>query len=337
MGDAQPLLEVTNLSKYFYGRTTWTQGRAPNRAVDNVSLTINPGETVGLVGESGCGKSTLARCVVRLLEPDTGVIRVGGIDISHLKSRALRPVRRRMQMVFQDPYGSLNPRKSIGRIIADPLRLNGLKDRRRTDGAVSELLTTVGLSPAYANRLPSELSGGQRQRVGIARALALKPKLLVLDEPVSSLDVSIQAQIINLLDDLQIQQGLAYLFISHNLGVVRHICDRISVMYLGSIVESAGVGELFAHPRHPYTAGLLSAVPVPDPIVNRRRTRLVLQGDVPTASSGLNGCRFQPRCPRALDVCMRVDPQLLEVNHSHLVACHNPVPIGESSQIGTAV
>src|ERR1051326_2108995 len=256
------LLEVSNLAKSFRPSGAWGRNRKPTRAVDGVSLTVQARETLGLVGESGCGKSTLARCVIRLTEPDGGVIRLDGTDITHLSQRALRPIRRKVQMVFQDPYGSLNPRKRIGQIIGDPLRLHGIEGGQRSDQVLT-LLDTVGLSRAYADRLPSELSGGQRQRVGIARALVLKPQVVVLDEPVSSLDVSVQAQIINLLEDLQLEFGLSYLFISHNLGVVRHICDRVAVMYLGIIVESADVEELFAHPRHPYTAGLLSAVPVP--------------------------------------------------------------------------
>jgi oligopeptide transport system ATP-binding protein len=292
------LLEVRNLVKHF--------GKV--RAVDGVSFTIEAGETFALVGESGCGKSTTGRCLLHLTPPTSGGIWFEGQDISSLHGEALRQLKRQMQIVFQDPFSSLNPRYSVGRTVAEPLRIHGLCPRREIPKRVAELLEMVGLRPEYANRFPHEFSGGQRQRVGIARALALNPRLIVADEPVSALDVSVQAQIINLMVDLQKRLGVAYLFISHNLPVVRHIAQRTAVMYLGKIVESGPTAELFANPRHPYTQALLSAVPVPDP--TRPRHRIPLTGEVPSPRQIPSGCRFHPRCPHAFDKCGKIEPKL---------------------------
>jgi oligopeptide/dipeptide ABC transporter ATP-binding protein len=294
-------------------------------AVDDVTFTIGEGETLGLVGESGCGKTTLARTILRLLEPTDGVIRFRGEDISHAGQRALRPVRREMQLVFQDPFASLNPRKRVGQIISAPLKLHGRDGD--LDARVRELLERVGLAPEHADRYPHEFSGGQRQRIGVARALALEPRLILLDEPVSALDVSVQAQIVNLLDDLQDDLGLSYLFVAHDLSVVRHASDRIAVMYLGKIVELARAEELHAKPIMPYTHALLSAIPIPDPKRNRERERIVVEGEPPNPSDPPAGCRFHPRCPRATDICKRVEPPLTEYANGHLAACHHPLNV----------
>jgi len=328
----RPLLEVSSLVKYFPIRKGLLQREVARvHAVDDVSFAVRSGETLGLVGESGCGKSTLGRTIVRLYEPTAGKIVFEGRDISDLGPRALRPLRREMQMVFQDPYASLNPRKRVGSIIGDPLKIHGLGDRGERKARVQELLETVGLSPEHYNRFPHEFSGGQRQRIGVARALALHPKLVIADEPVSALDVSIQSQMLNLLEDLQDEFGLTYIFIAHDLGVVRHVSDRIAVMYLGKLVELSPAEELYQRPIMPYTEALLSAVPIPDPDLAAKRERIVLEGDVPSPINPPSGCRFHPRCRYATEICHEVEPPLTDYGNGHLAACHHPLNVDKET------
>ena len=323
-----PLLEVRHVKKYFPIREGILQREVARvHAVDDVSFVVNEGETLGLVGESGCGKSTLARTIVRLYEPTAGEILFQGEHIEKLGPRRMRPLRREMQMVFQDPYASLNPRKRVGTIVSDPLRIHGIGDRAERKKQVGALLETVGLSPEHYNRFPHEFSGGQRQRIGLARALALRPKLIIADEPVSALDVSIQSQMLNLLEDLQNEFQLTYIFVAHDLSVVRHVSDRIAVMYLGKIVELSPAEELYSRPIMPYTEALLSAVPIPDPDLAEKRERIVLEGDVPSPIDPPSGCRFHSRCRYATEICAQVEPPLVEYGNGHLAACHHPLNV----------
>jgi oligopeptide/dipeptide ABC transporter ATP-binding protein len=328
-----PLVEVRHLKKYFPIKKGVLQKEVARvHAVDDVSFAVRKGETLGLVGESGCGKSTLGRTIVRLLEPTDGQIFFEGEDITHLRTRRLRPLRREMQMIFQDPYASLNPRKRVGSIIGDPLKIHGIGSKQDRKRRVQELLETVGLSPEHYNRFPHEFSGGQRQRIGVARALALRPKLIIADEPVSALDVSIQSQILNLLEDLQTEFELTYIFIAHDLGVVRHVSDRIAVMYLGKLVEVSPAEELYDRPIMPYTEALLSAVPVPDPDLSDRRERIVLTGDVPSPIDPPSGCRFHPRCRYMTQVCREIEPPLTAFD-GHLSACHHPLNVSKEEAL----
>jgi len=313
------LLTVRGLKKYF-GGSGWPRRKPPLKAVDGIDLDLPHGKTLALVGESGCGKSTLARAVLRLHEPTAGEVVLDGTPVTGIGAAALRARRREMQIIFQDPYASLNPRRSIGQTLEEPLSVHRWGDRAARQARVNELLEVVGLRPAMINRYPHEFSGGQRQRIGIARALALSPKLIVADEAVSALDVSVQAQILNLLHDIREQFGVGYLFISHDLAVVRHIADRVAVMYLGRIVEEADTDALFRQPLHPYTEALLSAVPVPDPA--RRSGRIMLPGDLPSPSAPPSGCPFHPRCPKAVARCSVNVPTLRDVGHGTRVACH---------------
>jgi oligopeptide transport system ATP-binding protein len=324
---SEVLLRATDVHRHFGVRGTGVVRRekASVRAVDGVSLDVRAGETLGLVGESGCGKSTLGRALLRLTDLTSGRVEFEGRDISTLSRSALRPVRRQMQMIFQDPYASLNPRKRVSSIIGMPLRIHSACPRSEIPERVRELLGLVGLRPEHADRFPHEFSGGQRQRIGIARALALKPRLVIADEPVSALDVSVQAQVINLLADLQDELGLTYVFVAHDLSVVRQVSDRIAVMYLGRIVELGPAERVATRPVHPYTEALLSAVPVPDPDIGARRERIVLRGDVPSPINPPSGCRFHPRCPHATDICRTEEPPLVQhLPDGHVAACHHP-------------
>ena len=320
-------LEARNLVKYFPTGSSGLFARPTKevKAVDNVSFSIDDGKTLGVVGESGCGKSTLARVVTRLIDATSGQVFLDGQDITSLSGHDLRVARRKMQMIFQDPYASLNPRHSVGQIIAAPLHVQGIEPVQGVKTRVQEMMELVGLNPEHYNRYPHEFSGGQRQRIGIARALVLEPKLLVADEPVSALDVSIQAQILNLLENLQTELGLTYMFIAHDLSVVRHIADNVAVMYLGKIVETGPAEAVYAAPRHPYTTALLSAVPVADPTKRGRSGRIRLVGDVPSPVDPPSGCRFRTRCWKASDLCAHMEPPLESAADGHAVACHHPM------------
>lgn len=317
------LVKVEGLKKHFPVRRGILQRQVGAvKAVDGVSFEVRQGETLGLVGESGCGKSTTGRVILQLYPPTAGRVYFEGVDLTSLKGEALRQMRRKMQMIFQDPYASLDPRVTVGEIVGEPLEVYGLTRGKETQEKVEHLLKIVGLNPLFASRYPHEFSGGQRQRIGIARALALSPSFIVCDEPISALDVSIQAQVINLLEDLQQEMGLTYLFIAHDLSVVRHISDRVAVMYLGKIMEMADRRTLYGNPLHPYTQSLLSAVPVPDPVEEEKRQRIILTGDVPSPANPPPGCPFNTRCPVVMDLCYQEDPEWRQATPGHWVACH---------------
>ena len=324
--DTTPILEASDLVKYFpTGKSPWLHRPTGEvKAVDGVSIRVERGTTLGIVGESGCGKSTLGRLLGHLIEPTSGRVALDGQDLDSASGAELRRLRRTIQYVFQDPYSCLNPRHSVAEIIATPLRIHGLSDRGQERDKVRELMERVGLNPEHLNRFPHEFSGGQRQRIGVARALALEPKLIVADEPVSALDVSVQAQILNLLESLQSSLGLSYVFIAHDLSVVRHIADQVAVMYLGKIVESGSPKDVYDNSSHPYTRALLSAVPVPNPREGRQRHRIVLTGDVPSPIDPPSGCRFRTRCPKATEQCAIEEPALIDRGRGHPVACHFP-------------
>jgi len=325
------LLSVKDLVKHFPIRQgiIFSKQIGAVQAVDGISFDVQKGETLGLVGESGCGKTTAGRCILRLIEPTSGEIVFDGKNVPSLPKDELRELRKDMQIIFQDPYGSLNPRMTVGDIIGEPLHIHKLAKGAAKEQRVREILEVVGLSAFHARRFPHEFSGGQRQRIGIARALAVDPRLIICDEPVSALDVSIQAQVINLLQDLQQEFGLTYLFIAHDLSVVKHISDRVAVMYLGKIVELTGKNQLYKSPKHPYTQALLSAIPEADPTI--KKDRIILKGDVPSPINPPSGCRFHTRCPKAMDICGRVEPEFVDSGHGHFVACHL-VPAAKSTQ-----
>jgi oligopeptide/dipeptide ABC transporter ATP-binding protein len=325
-----PLVETEHVKVYFPVKSGLVIDRtvAHVHAVDDVSLELRQGETLGVVGESGCGKTTLIRALARLQDTTGGVIRFRGDDITSAGRKALKPVRKQVQMVFQDPQASLNPRKRVGQILATPLRLREVPSKN-LDAESRRLLARVGLSPEHLNRFPHEFSGGQRQRIGIARALAVQPQVILLDEPVSALDVSIQAQVINLLEELQDEMGLSYVFVAHDLSVVRHVSDRIAVMYLGKVMEVSTGDKLYSKPIHPYTSALLAAIPIPDPNENRSRKRPIVSGEPPNPINPPSGCRFRTRCPRATEICSRVEPRLTRYAGGHLAACHHPQNVSD--------